>query len=314
MLTVFVDPAVAPLDKQKDLILKACADIGVICDFVPQRVERTVSWYPPLDIQPSAREVVQKEIMAVMHAEEAVCMINSYIQMRQGQASNHMSLRDWVSSLQSAVGDKNLSVFIVGLHKYFSSHKTAAKQKHREAVTGKPARGKNKNVLTGPHITAGDAEEAFVEVQLFTGCIIQQVDTDEELAQQIKLSTKAVIEKPNKKDRFDNIFSFLEEGTSGLTVNKQGQGLRNVWKHQLMQLKNVGADMADAIVSAYPSPSLLFQACKSDSSSRETEKLLSELNVRRHASVIATNRKVGKEQARRLYTFITSTDPEEIIK
>lgn len=47
MLTVFIDPAVAPLVKQKELILKACADIGARCDFVPQQVERTVSWYAP---------------------------------------------------------------------------------------------------------------------------------------------------------------------------------------------------------------------------------------------------------------------------
>ncbi|BFZ03179.1 hypothetical protein BsWGS_06218 [Bradybaena similaris] len=285
MLTVFVDPAAVPLGKQRDLILKACADIGAKCDFVPQRVERTISWHPPVNMP-----------------------------LKQGLESGDMSLTGWVDSLQSAVGDTNLSVFIVGLHKYFSNHKTTTKQKYREAVTGKPARRRNKDAFSGPQITTLNAEEAFVEVQLLTGCVIQQVDTDEELAQQIKLFTKSIIEKPNKKDRFDNIFSFLEEGTSGLIVNKQGQGLRNVWKHQLMQFKNVGADVAEAVLSVYPSPLLLYQACQADTSSRETEKLLSDINVRRHASVIATNRKIGKEHARRIYTFITSADPQQIIK
>lgn len=50
MLTVFIDPAAAPLDKQRDLILKACADIGAGCDFVPQRLERTISWHPPVNM------------------------------------------------------------------------------------------------------------------------------------------------------------------------------------------------------------------------------------------------------------------------
>lgn len=40
--------------------------------------------------------------------------------------------------------------------------------------------------------------QAFVEVQLLTGCIVQQVGTDDELANQIKLFTKAVADKPNK--------------------------------------------------------------------------------------------------------------------
>ena len=40
--------------------------------------------------------------------------------------------------------------------------------------------------------------QAFVEVQMFTGCILQPIDSDEELAIQIKLFTKAVAEKPSK--------------------------------------------------------------------------------------------------------------------
>lgn len=48
MITVFVDPSIAPLEKQQVLLMKACADIGVKCEFVPQRIERTVSFLPPL--------------------------------------------------------------------------------------------------------------------------------------------------------------------------------------------------------------------------------------------------------------------------
>uniref|UniRef100_A0A0B6ZG98 ERCC4 domain-containing protein n=1 Tax=Arion vulgaris TaxID=1028688 RepID=A0A0B6ZG98_9EUPU len=264
--------------------------------------------------QPSACVDIQKEVVAVLHAEDAVCMIISYIQRKQGLENEHVTLTEWVNSLQSAMPDKNLSVFIVGLSKYFSKQNTAAKQKYREAVTGQMSRGRKKKEPAAAKITTLDAEEAFVEIQLANGCVVQQVATDEELASQIKHFTKAVIEKHSKKDRFDNVFSFLNEGTSGLSVNKKGEGLSKVWKHQLMQLKNFGAEMADAVLSVYPSPSLLYEACQADSANRETEKLLSDINVRRHASVIATNRKIGKEHARRIYTFITSTNPDQIIK
>lgn len=40
-------------------------------------------------------------------------------QLKQGLESDELSLTGWVDSLQSALGDTNLSVFIVGLHKYF---------------------------------------------------------------------------------------------------------------------------------------------------------------------------------------------------
>ena len=38
------------------------------------------------------------------------------------------------------------------------------------------------------------------------------------------------------------------------------------------------------------------------------------LQVRRAAGVISTNRKIGKEHARRIFTFVTSTDPNQIVK
>ena len=46
LLTLFVDPAAAASEKRKLCIVTACADIGVNVDFVPQRVERTISWCP----------------------------------------------------------------------------------------------------------------------------------------------------------------------------------------------------------------------------------------------------------------------------
>ena len=40
--------------------------------------------------------------------------------------------------------------------------------------------------------------QAFVEAQLLTGCILQPVGSDEELATMIKMFTKSVAEKPSK--------------------------------------------------------------------------------------------------------------------
>jgi len=45
----------------------------------------------------------------------------------------------------------------------------------------------------------------------------------------------------------------------GVKVDKNGVGLLKVWKHQLLQLKNISPDIAQAILAVYPSPLMLRQ-------------------------------------------------------
>ena len=63
----------------------------------------------------------------------------------------------------------------------------------------------------------------------------------------------------SRKDRFDSVFSFLEEGGAGVRADKAGAGLLKVWKLQLQQLHNLGPDVASAITAVFPSPLALKQ-------------------------------------------------------
>ncbi|GFN79850.1 crossover junction endonuclease eme1 [Plakobranchus ocellatus] len=260
-LTVFIDPAVAPEERQKELIKKYLSEINTKCEFVPQRIEKSLSWQTSVSASKNEHDDITKETMVVLHAADAVSMVNAYLQRKQTGASEQLTLTEWIQSMQSAAPTQNLTVLVVGLAKYFSGQKRSFKQKYREAVTGQPVKARKRKGQAGDELQVKheEVEEAFVEAQLFTGCFLQPVDSDEELANQIKMFTKAVVEKPSKKDRLNNVFSFLEEGTGGLRVSKDGEGLRKVWKHQLMQFKNLGPEMAEAICSVYPSPSLLHQ-------------------------------------------------------
>lgn len=313
LITLFVDPAAAPSEKRKLCIITACADIGVNVDFVPQRVERTISWCPSSTAPAAASSDILQEVMVLLEADEAVKMIYAHVQVKRGETSEDMPLTKWVESVQGALAGQNLTLIIIGLHSYFSKQKLTAKQQHRELVSGKPAKGKKKTVQTGPFITTQDAEDAFVDVQVFTGCVFQEVATDEELATQIKHFTKSVKEKPKQKDRLDGAFSFLEQGAGGLNVNKNGQGLSKVWKHQLMQFRNFSAGMSEALVNVYPSPQLLYKACQ-NCNVTEAERLIGEINVRRSAGVISTNRKIGKEHSRRIHSFMIAEKPDHVIK
>jgi len=313
---MLIDPAAAPTDQRKQSIMKVAAEINVHLEYVPQRIEKSISWLAPLSCNmPSAAADIQEEIMIVLEAEEAVKMIYAFHQEQRGEMCDDdvISLSKWIESNMATLPGKNLTLVIIGLGKYFSKHKNSKRQQHRELITGKPAKGKKKAAPSGPVITREEAEEAFVDAQILTGCVIQDVASDEDFAVQLKFLTKAVREKPSKKDRLSSSFSFLDDGVTGLNVSKDGTGLIKVWKHQLMQLKNLGSEMADAIVAIYPSPQSLFKACE-NLTCTEAEKMIGEINVRRAAGVISTNRKIGKEHARRIFTFVTSTDPNQIVK
>lgn len=140
------------------------------------------------------------------------------------------------------------------------------------------------------------------------------METGEEIAEFIRTYTKAVAEKPAKKDRLTSIFSFHEEGTTGVKVDKSGHGLLKVWKQQLMQFKNISPDVAEALISVYPSPWLLMQDYKKCNSEKEAIRLLENIVVRRGAGVLETTRRVGKELSRRIYTAMTCSDPAFVIK
>ncbi|NXI59503.1 EME1 endonuclease, partial [Chloroceryle aenea] len=124
--------------------------------------------------------------------------------------------------------------------------------------------------------------------------------------------TKAVAEAPYKREQAKTEFSFyLEKGwRGGVKVDHSGKGLFEVWKRQIQQFNRVSLEVAEAIVSAYPSPQLLIQAYNRCSSQQERENMLANILVRRGDGVTATSRRVGPDLSRRIYLQMTSYDPD----
>lgn len=156
------------------------------------------------------------------------------------------------------------------------------------------------------------SSQAITDNQLQTDVMVYLLETSEELAEFVRTFSKAVAEKPAKKDRLQT--AFFDVGVSTVKVDKNGQGLLKVWRQQLLQFKNISPDIADAIVQAYPSPHLLMEAYRKCNDSNDQEKLLENIVVRRGAGVLETSRRVGKEMSRRIHTFVTSSNPSEVIK
>jgi len=78
-------------------------------------------------------------------------------------------------------------------------------------------------------------------------------------------------------------FSMFVDGGRGTRVGTDGSGLKNVWRQQLMQFKNVSVEVSNAIMAHYPSPLLLrdvwLSCCHCAIFSRE-------IFLRQHQSVI----------------------------
>lgn len=65
----------------------------------------------------------------------------------------------------------------------------------------------------------------------------------------------------HRREQQNTGFSFYLENKwcRGVKVDPSGKGLFEVWKRQIQQFNRVSGEMAEAVVSAYPSPQLLVQ-------------------------------------------------------
>ncbi|KAL4240071.1 crossover junction endonuclease eme1 [Mactra antiquata] len=307
------------------VILKSCEELGVTCETRELLVPFTVMWKrqvteckmsSDMKIQTIQDNKEEDDIIVVVPVTEFVQMINVFKLKQQGQLNEGLTFRDYVIQIESCLPDKTVTFIVFGMEQYFRDLKSKTQRKYKQAVQGSSNNTKksNKDMVAMVTVSRVDVEEALTDTLLQTGCTTFMLEKPEEVADFIRRFSKAVAERPAKKDRFNPVFSFYEEGTSGVKVDKNGNGLLKVWKQQLLQFKNCSPDVAQAIITEYPSPLLLRKAYQACCTEREAIKLLENIVVRRGAGVLETTRRVGKEMARRIFLFFTCDDPDMIIK
>ncbi|XP_046523046.1 probable crossover junction endonuclease EME2 isoform X3 [Equus quagga] len=113
--------------------------------------------------------------------------------------------------------------------------------------------------------------------------------------------------------RESQAFSFCVAGrwAAGEQVARDGTGLRGAWRRQITQFNRVSPAVAEAVVSAFPSPRLLQQAYAACSTEQERLALLADLPVEAGEGV--RPRRVGPDLSRRIYLFLTTTDPDLLL-
>ncbi|XP_076460355.1 structure-specific endonuclease subunit EME1-like isoform X2 [Babylonia areolata] len=315
VLEVCVDTQLVNTPRVGASLLQMCESVGARCSARDQLMNNTVTWqlvYGSDNNEPRQVEETD-EVLSIIPVDQFVAMVNSQVKKAGGMAYDH-TLTEFVQQLQHIYPAKHLSVAALGVEKYFSDQKAIAKRRHREEVTGQKTKG-SRRVQDGGAVavTRFHVEEAIVVTQLETGCCCRLVDSAQDVADLVKCFSKAVMEKPNKKNRFDSVFSFLEEGGAGVKADKTGAGLLKVWRLQLQQLHNLGPDMAAAITEQFPSPLALKQAYAEYPNPCEAWKVTENIVVRRGAGALETGRRVGQQMSKRIHTLLTSDDPGLVI-
>ncbi|GAB5583220.1 probable crossover junction endonuclease EME2 isoform X1 [Prionailurus iriomotensis] len=154
---------------------------------------------------------------------------------------------------------------------------------------------------------------ALVLLQLWAHLDVLLVASWQELSRHVCAFTKAFAQRPLKQYRESRAFSFCVAGrwAGGERVARDGTGLRGVWWRQIRQFNRVSPAVADAVVTAFPSPRLLQQAYRTCNTEQERTALLADLPVKTGDG--ARPRRVGPDLARRICLFLTTTSPELLL-
>ncbi|XP_061182597.1 crossover junction endonuclease EME1-like [Saccostrea echinata] len=299
-------------------IFKACEALGIQYITEEQTVPFSITWKRQItsinvseenQVKTVNSEQLEDDVLVLLPVADFVMFVQNHKKGQYGAENEGPTLNSYVHTVKQHLPKSILSFVVIGMEKYFRDQKTKVQRKHRAAVLSSERVDTSADTSS---VNRLDVEEAITDNQLQTDVMVYLLETSEELAEFVRTFSKAVAEKPAKKGRLQS--AFFDDGIATVKVDKNGHGLLKVWKQQLMQFKNISPDIADAIVVAYPSPHLLMEAYRKCSDSNEQQKLLENIVVRRGAGVLETSRRVGKEMSRRIFTFMLSDNPNEIIK
>ncbi|XP_029636574.1 crossover junction endonuclease EME1 isoform X1 [Octopus sinensis] len=305
-MTVIIDPGVVNQSGVGTAIFSACDDLEVTYKIESQFMPYVVSWkrttlcYDTEDqeVKTWNLDVDEKDIVIMMPLDIFTEMLDHF-KTNSMAMNNVSSLDQYAENIQSLYPGYSVMLAVIGSHIGSQASKRSGSHQFSQ-------RKANNGIDDRLSI-----EEAFLNLQLKNLFNCQLIQSSSGITNLIKSFTKAVGEKPGKKDRLQSEFSFHNAKGNNTSGSSDIQGL---WKLQLQQFKNISSDIANAIVYQYPTPKCLFEAYEKCSSEKEGIKVLEDITVRRHAGVLQSTKRIGKEAARRIYQLMTTKDPNLLLK
>ncbi|CAD5117815.1 DgyrCDS6564 [Dimorphilus gyrociliatus] len=314
LLTALIEPSVIKLSYGPG-ILDSLTKQSIKYDIQEQPIAglitfvRQISSLKQIDgkLDTDLSEQLEKNALYLMSLEEFLNCVSANNKPIEGSPQCNLSRR--ILYLNEITRHRQLTVFVKGLDDHYRDQR----RKENKAYKAK-CQGNRKNEYNSTfQVTKNEIDQALIEIQIKFNVIFRFFEKDADIATAIAHYAKAIAEYPFKKQRMESNFSFHAESSGSLRVADDGSGVSHIWKNQLQQFKNVSTDVANAIVSHYPTPSNLLQAYERVPIT-EAQHLLQNIEVRRGAGLVSTSRKVGKELSKKLHTFITSQSDNIIVQ
>ncbi|XP_006874008.1 PREDICTED: probable crossover junction endonuclease EME2, partial [Chrysochloris asiatica] len=313
-LVVRLDPAILE-DAGADVLLQALDALGCEQHIEPQPLPRSISWSPinpdPFHCGVPAEVWAEQELLLLLEPEEFLQGVAQLTQVSgpacsmpwlcpESPGCTHLAVIGldahlWRAKLMD-VGAKVVSLprsGLSGVQERQQRSSASVVMAHAEGAVGWP-----------------QVEETLVFLQLWAGLDVLLVASWQELSKHVCAVTRAIAQRPFKWLRDSQTFSFCTAGrwAAGDRVARDGRGLRRIWWRQIQQFNRVSPQVANAVVTAFPSPRLLQQAYEACGSEQERLGLLADLPVEGGQS--GRPRRVGPDLSRRLFLFLTSCHPD----
>ncbi|CAN8003348.1 unnamed protein product, partial [Ixodes hexagonus] len=266
-------------------LMDAFLEADIKADTADLPLEGSVLWSRKLlsldEAQPGssavASEVQENQVAVVLPADQFLHLVAS--EREDPMMRQQTSLSEHLTSVEALYPDKRVTYLVFEIEKYFRREKRKANEEYRALVLGtatQASKRKKTSSYDGPKLTRNDIETTLVPLQLVRNFNVHYVETVNQLSKFLTAFTKAVAERLHKQAKRGRDLNFLAPG--GGTLRKHDSLLR-VWQAQLEQFASVGRDMAEAIVTRYPSPRLLLQAFEACADSSQAEVLLQDILV-----------------------------------
>ncbi|XP_036135193.1 probable crossover junction endonuclease EME2 [Molossus molossus] len=301
-LAVRVDPAILE-DAGADILMEALGSLGCEYHIEPQRPVRSLRWSRvkpepcPYGVPPEMWAADEQELLLLLEPEEFLQGVFQLTQICGPTCSV-----PWISPESPTC----THLAVIGLDAYLWSYQPNAQEEMQQPEC--PGVAHAKVAVGWPEV-----EEALVLLQLWANLDVLLVASWQELSQHVCAFTKALAQRPFKQFQECMAFPFCTAGrcVTGKRVTSDGTGLRGAWWRQIRQFNRVSPAVADAVVTAFPSPRLLQQAYLACSTEQERLTLLADLPVKVDEG--ARPRRVGSDLSRRICLFLTSTNPDLLL-
>uniref|UniRef100_A0A1Q3F2K0 Putative crossover junction endonuclease eme1 n=1 Tax=Culex tarsalis TaxID=7177 RepID=A0A1Q3F2K0_CULTA len=157
-----------------------------------------------------------------------------------------------------------------------------------------------------------ETEMALTEVQLFSKCSYQLLDTAEEVGNFVAQLGKSLAELPYKQQQYDKYSQeqlYLGNEKKGCVRVEGTAGLHQLYQNMLVKIPSVSLEVAEAIISVYPSLSQLMDGFRF---AADGPNLLADIPIRRAGGPVTTSiRRIGPEMSKKIYLLCSSLDPNQ---